>query len=128
MTLDPTLAREWLCRCAERVLLLYERTSPDDPRPRDAIAIARRYLAGNVHVSALITGTSDAQAAGTQAVRVHQDHAAECAAFAAAETCSADVAASLPPSFAQDAVQNAGGDVEAEARWQADALTALLLA
>ena len=33
--------------CAERVLPIYERHYPDDGRPRNAIAIARRYAVGD---------------------------------------------------------------------------------
>lgn len=39
-------ARRFACACAERVLPLFEQARPDDTRPREAIATARRFAAG----------------------------------------------------------------------------------
>ena len=40
-------ARHFACDCAKRVLHIYESKYPDDDRPRQAIATARRYADGD---------------------------------------------------------------------------------
>jgi len=45
---DEHIARHFACDCAEEVLHLYEQKYPDDPRPRQAIEVARRYADGKV--------------------------------------------------------------------------------
>lgn len=39
---------EWAAQCAEHVLHLYEQASPGDTRPRDAIAVTRAWIRGEV--------------------------------------------------------------------------------
>ncbi|SKC75544.1 putative immunity protein [Krasilnikoviella flava] len=38
----------WAVACAEHVLPLFERERPDDPRPRDALDVARGWIRGEV--------------------------------------------------------------------------------
>ncbi|MGF0115363.1 putative immunity protein [Promicromonospora sp. Marseille-Q5078] len=38
----------WAVACAEHVLPLFERERPDDPRPRDALGVARGWVRGEV--------------------------------------------------------------------------------
>jgi len=45
---DRRLVASWAADCAERVLTLFENEAPDDDRPRDAIARARAYGAGEL--------------------------------------------------------------------------------
>lgn len=45
---DRRLVAGWAADCAERVLPLFEEEAPDDGRPRDAIARARAYGAGEL--------------------------------------------------------------------------------
>jgi hypothetical protein len=40
---DARVARLFACDCAEHVLPIFETERPDDPRPRQAIEVARRY-------------------------------------------------------------------------------------
>ena len=61
------LAREFACDCAERVLPLYEGRYPDDPRPREAIAVVRRYLAGTATEAELRAAAADAAYAAAAA-------------------------------------------------------------
>lgn len=42
------LLAEWAAQCAEHVLHLYEQASPGDTRPRDAIAVTRAWIRGEV--------------------------------------------------------------------------------
>ena len=54
-TWNPRTQRMFACDCADRVLEIYERLHPGDHRPRQAIAVARRYaqgLAGDVELAA----------------------------------------------------------------------------
>ena len=44
--LRARLERLFACDCAERVLPIFERSRPGDVRPREAIAVARRYAVG----------------------------------------------------------------------------------
>ena len=42
------LLAEWSIACTERVLPLFEAHRPDDPRPRDALAVAWAWIRGEV--------------------------------------------------------------------------------
>lgn len=105
-------AREFACDCAERVVHLC-----DDPRPREAIAVARRYARG------------DATDAELDAARAAARDAAGVAAWAAGET--AGVAAW---EAARAAAWYAAGETareaarEAESKWQTDLLLLVLTA
>jgi hypothetical protein len=61
-------ARDWLarifaCDCAERALPIFERERPDDKRPREAIATARRFATGQPGPQ---SGTQPGPQPGTQ--------------------------------------------------------------
>ncbi len=45
---DHRAHAEWAAQCAEHVLPLFEREVPDDPRPREALAVARAWIRGEV--------------------------------------------------------------------------------
>ncbi|QCQ89877.1 putative immunity protein [Rhodococcus sp. SGAir0479] len=45
---DHRLLALWAAECAEHVLGHFEREQPDDPRPREAIAAARAWAAGEM--------------------------------------------------------------------------------
>jgi hypothetical protein len=53
--------------CASRVLPLFERDEPDDPRPREAIESARAFAAGGKRTTALRVRAMDAYRAALQA-------------------------------------------------------------
>ncbi|TQK18822.1 hypothetical protein FBY40_1311 [Microbacterium sp. SLBN-154] len=48
---DRRLVAAWAADCAERVLPLFERVAPDDPRPRDAIARTRAFARGELETA-----------------------------------------------------------------------------
>ena len=72
-------------RCAERVLPLYERALPDDPRPREALGIAREFALGASRSKALRTAAWGAYRAALDA----SDPVASNAAHAASAACGA---------------------------------------
>lgn len=45
---DHHLLAEYAAQCAEHVLPLFESARPDDPRPREAIALGRAWVRGEV--------------------------------------------------------------------------------
>jgi hypothetical protein len=45
---DHHLLAEWAAQCAEHVLPLFEKACPKDSRPRDAIAMGRAWIRGEV--------------------------------------------------------------------------------
>jgi hypothetical protein len=45
---DRRIVASWAADCAERVLAIFESESPDDPRPRDAIARTRAFAGGEL--------------------------------------------------------------------------------
>ena len=77
---DQALLAEWALDCAERVLPLFERARPDDPRPRDAIRIGREWVATREFSMPVIRGTS----LGAHAAANDTDDAAAAAAAHAA--------------------------------------------
>lgn len=62
-TWDERTARLFACDCTERVLPIFERRFPDDPRPRQAIATARRYADGEATADEVIAARDAAWAA-----------------------------------------------------------------
>jgi hypothetical protein len=58
------LLADWALRCAEHVLPLFEAARPDDPRPRDAIELGRRWIRGEVRMGEAHRMAFTANAAG----------------------------------------------------------------
>jgi hypothetical protein len=85
-------ARRFACDCAERVLPLFEQARPDDPRPREAIATARRFAAGEATPDELAAAWDAARAAIRDAWNIPSRFrplwAAESAAASAAESAT----------------------------------------
>lgn len=61
---DHHLLAGWAVLCAEHVLPLFERASPDDPRPRDALDTARAWIRGEVTMKDAHRAAFPANAAG----------------------------------------------------------------
>lgn len=94
---DRRIGASWAADCAERVLAIFESESPDDSRPRDAIArtrafargelgeIRRRFVAGRAaHEVASPQAIAAARAAAQAAGVAHMGaHALGAAAYAA---------------------------------------------
>jgi hypothetical protein len=122
---DRRTVAAWAADCAERVLGLFEAESPNDTRPRDAIARTRAFARGELDVageirrrfgphgaarSASAPAAAAARAAGQAASVAHMGaHALGAAAYAAK-------AAGL-------AAPNRPEAVSEEVRWQLDRMS-----
>ena len=60
---DHRLLALWAAVCAEHVLHLFESVQPSDPRPRQAIELARAWVRGEITMSQARTAAGHAQAA-----------------------------------------------------------------
>lgn len=123
---DHHLLALWAAACAEHVLPLFEAVQPADPRPRQAIELARAWVRGEVAMSQSRHAAGHAQAAA----RVLSG-AARHAAFAAGQAAAvAHVAAHElgAAAYAIKAVRAAAPEGEGESaglrecRWQRDQL------
>lgn len=54
----------WAADCAEHVLHLFEQANPDDPRPRQAIALTRAWVKGEITMKEAHNAAFIANAAG----------------------------------------------------------------
>ena len=79
-TWNDRTARLFACDCAERVLPIFERERPDDERPREAIAVARRFANGEATHEELAAAWAPARAAAWDAARDAAFDAARAAA------------------------------------------------
>ncbi len=128
---DERTARLYACDCVEHVLPIFERAYPDDPRPREAIATARRYAVGEATQQELIAAAEAAQSAGIHAAWMLTD-AAWAAARAAARAAAWDAAWDAAWAAARAIAWAAAGDAaraaerDAESRWQAHHLADML--
>jgi hypothetical protein len=122
---DERTARLFAADCAERVLPVFERTRPSDMRPRDAIATARRYAAGEATDEELSAAGAAAYAAGDAAGDVRgAAWAARSAAWAAGDATMAAAWAARDADWATYAASAASS--AAEGAWQAQHLAGLL--
>jgi hypothetical protein len=110
----------WLADCAARVLHIYERDVPGDPRVRAAIIAARCFARGEIGAAAVDAAVDAARAAARAAVGA----AAWAAAWAAARAARAAVgaaawAAAWDAARAARAAVGAAGDAAWGAAWGA---------
>jgi hypothetical protein len=133
------LARAFACDCAERVLSTFERERPDDMRPRAAIAVARRFAAGEATPRELdAAGDAAGDAARDVWAAAKETTTAGAAAWAAqgatdwAAIWAAEAAAARAAWAAKEAPAGAAWTAEgvaaraAERAWQANRLRELL--
>jgi hypothetical protein len=125
---DPThqLLALWAATCAEHVLAHFERTRPEDERPRHAIDLARAWARGEVTMTEARTSAGHANAAARD-LRGAPRHAAYAAAQAAAvaHVAAHELGAAAYAIRAVRAAASGGGAEEAgrlECRWQRDQL------
>lgn len=81
---DLRLVAAWAADCAERTLPLFEATAPGDPRPREAIAGARAFAAGEGRTAGLRSLSLAAHAAARDVEHAAATAAARAAGHAAA--------------------------------------------
>ncbi len=122
------LLAEWAAVCAEHVLPLFEQERPADPRPREAIAVGRAWIRGEVRMrdAHRTAFTANAAARGLP-------DPAKFAALAAGQAVAVAHVAAHALGAAAYAIRAAGaaapdGDPEAarvrELRWQRDRIPA----
>ena len=80
---DHQLLAVWAASCAEHVLDLFESAQPEDPRPRQAIELARAWVRGEVTMTQARTAGGHAMGAARD-LRGAARHAAYAAGQAAA--------------------------------------------
>jgi len=97
--------RLFACDCAEHVLRHFEEKYPADPRPREAIAVARRYANGDASDDELAAANVSAWAAARITSKTTTD-TARAAVWAAADT-TADIPAEAAKTAANDAIRAA---------------------
>lgn len=139
---DHHLLAEFAARCAEHVLPLFEDASPGDTRPRDAIAVGRAWVRGEVPMRVAHRTAFSANAAGRglpdparfaalsagQAVAVAHvaAHYLGAAAYALRAVAAAAVADGADGATGADGAQVADAARLAELRWQRDLIPATL--
>jgi hypothetical protein len=113
---DKKILAAWAVECAERVLPFFEQKIPDDPRPRNALAVLRAWIGtGEFHMAVIRSASLAAHAAARD---VGDDTPARSAARAAGQAvATAHVANhSLGAAiYAQQAVWRAALPDEADA-------------
>lgn len=120
--LDPTrhrLLAAWAADCAERVLPLYVRRHPDDPRPARAIEGARAWARREITVGAARAAAVQAHAAAREAADEAAGAAARAAGHAVATAHMADHALG-PVYYGIKAVKAAFSDADSDARVKAE--------
>jgi hypothetical protein len=107
----------WAADCAEHVLPVFEAVRPDDPRPRDAIELARRWARGDVPMLVSRAGAGHANAAARDLAG-----AARFAAYAAAQAAAVAHVAAHELGAAAYAIRAAGDRGRLECEWQREQL------
>lgn len=129
---DHHLLALWAAACAEHVLDRFAAVRPEDPRPREAIALARAWARGEATMTRSRTAAGHAMGAARE-LRGAARHAAYAAgqAAAVAHVAAHELGAAA---YAIKAVRAAAPPDEADAagrrecRWQRDQLPAAIRA
>jgi hypothetical protein len=127
---DHHLLALWAAACAEHVFDLFETVRPDDPRPRQAIAMARAWVRGEVTMTQARTAAGHANAAARDlrgATRFAAYAAAQAAAVAhvaAHELGAAAYAIKAARAAAPEGEGEIAGRIECQ--WQRDQLPAAI--
>jgi hypothetical protein len=112
-------ARLFAADCAERSLPLFEKLSPKDMRPRQAIETARRFANGDATCDDLAAAWDAAGDAAVAAAGDAAGDAAKAAAWAAAWAAAGDAAGAAAGDAAGDAAGAAAWDAARAAAWDA---------
>jgi hypothetical protein len=123
---DHRLLALWAATCAEHVLYLFESARPADPRPRQAIALVRAWVRGEITMTQARTAAGHAMGAARDLTG-----AARHAAYAAGQTAAVSHVAAHELGAAAYAIKAARAAAPAgegercgrlECRWQRDQL------
>jgi hypothetical protein len=116
-------ARLFACDCAAHVLKIFEKNCPNDKRPRECIAVARKFAHGKATQEEMAAATHAADAASAAAAaRAAAWDAAWGAAWAAAGAAASAAAwdAAWGAASAADAAWAAAWDAASAAAWGAE--------
>ena len=123
---DHQLLALWAAACAEHVLHLFEKTQPDDPRPRQAIEQACAWVRGEITMSQARAAGGHAMAAAREPTGAprHAAYAAGQAAVVAHVAAHELGAAAYAIKAARAAAPEGGGEAAGrlECQWQRDQL------
>jgi hypothetical protein len=116
-------ARLFACDCAAHVLKIFEKECPNDKRPRECIAVARKFARGKAtqeeRAAARDAAGAAARAAARDAAWAAAGDAAWAAARAAARAAAGDAAGDAAWAAARDAARAAARDAAGDAAWAA---------
>ena len=119
---DHRLLALWAATCAEHVLQLFEAARPGDPRPREAIELARAWVRGEVPMMVARAGAGHANAAARDlsgAPRFAAYAAAQAAAVAHVAAHELGAAAYAIRAVRAAAPADVGGEAgRRECQWQ----------
>ncbi|HET7473406.1 MAG TPA: hypothetical protein VFJ71_09795 [Candidatus Limnocylindrales bacterium] len=119
---DHRLLALWAATCAEHVLQLFEAARPGDPRPREAIDLARAWVRGEVPMMVARAGAGHANAAARDlsgAPRFAAYAAAQAAAVAHVAAHELGAAAYAIRAVRAAAPADVGGEAgRRECQWQ----------
>ena len=123
---DHQLLALWAASCAEHVIGLFESVRPDDPRPRQAIELARAWARGEINMtrSRTAAGHANGAARDLSGAPRHAAHAAGQAAAVAHVAAHELGAAAYAIKAARAAAREGEGESAGrlECRWQRDQL------
>jgi hypothetical protein len=114
------LLAAWAADCAEHLLPLFEKLSPDG-RPRRAVQTARAWVRGEASVGACQKAAVGAHAAARGVTSASATAAARAAGHAVATAHAADHSLGVVI-YGLKAVEAAGGSTDAERAWQLEQL------
>lgn len=114
------LLAAWAADCAERLLPLFEKSSPDG-RPRHAVETARAWVRGEASVGDCQKAAVAAHAAAREGASESATAAARAAGHAVATAHMADHSLG-PVLYGLKAVMAAGGSTDDERAWQLEHL------
>lgn len=115
-------AVNWAIECAQRVVHHFERSYPNDPRPRNALEIAKRWLKGETTFKEVRRSSLDAHAAAREAKDPVAVYAARSCAHAVA-TAHVITHAAGAALYALKAIEQIDPmSIEKELSWQLERL------
>lgn len=115
-------AMNWAIECAQRVVHYFERSHTNDPRPRNALEVAKKWLKGETTFKEVRRSSLDAHAAAREAKDPIAVYAARSCAHAVA-TAHAITHAAGAALYALKAIEQVDPTlIEKELSWQLERL------
>lgn len=115
---DKQLLAEWAIKCSERVLPIFEKAHPDDPRPRRALEVLQEWIDGKINCTPARAASLEAHAAARDCREFSPEYLAARACGQAVATAHAMNHAIGAAYYAAKVVASIGGSIEDEVRRQ----------